>query len=227
MIVVLLAPTRIFAQPGVKAGTTISTFLNSNEQMDPYLGYDIDLSPYLGYDIKWVQLNNQKPLISPYVSIYYNFQVLPRMAFRPEVSYAQKGVNFNQNEYQLIIYKVKINYIEIPLSVSYCFIQKEKLLVDVFTGGFGAIKLNAFKKTKIHTDNTEKTEIQNVQTFDAGIHLGFNSRYKINSNFILFEIRYFLGLSNLFHLPENQTDIYNHLQNIKLTGFNISLGYEF
>ncbi len=52
------------AQFGVKLGTTISNFYYTDKEIDPYIGYDIDLRPYLGYDIEWVQLGEQKPLVS-------------------------------------------------------------------------------------------------------------------------------------------------------------------
>ncbi len=227
IIVICFFPVLVKAQAGVKTGATFSNFYYTDAEMNPNIGYDIDLRPYLGYDIEWVQLADQKPLASYYVGAYYNYQFSNSFSVRPEMGFTQKGVNFSQSEYERIIYKVKISYLEIPLSFAYKFIKRDKFVSELYLGGFGAFKLNAVKKTAYHNSTAEKTKINCVKNFEAGIHLGINFRYRIFEKFILFDFRIFQGLTDVFYMPEDQIRLYFTTQKTKITGFNLTLGYEF
>ena len=215
------------AQFGAKLGTTISSFYYTDTEINPNIGYDIDLRPYVGYDIEWVQLGAQKPLVSYYFGAYYNFQFSNRFSFRPELGFSQKGVNFSQFEYEQIIYKIKISYLEIPLSLAYQFIKRDKFVGDIYIGGFGDFKINAIKKLAYHNSTADKSKINSVKNFEAGIHLGLNFKYKIFEKFILFDFRIFQGLTDVFYMPDDQINLYYTTQKTKITGFNLTLGYEF
>lgn len=227
IIILSILPGTIKAQIGIKLGTTISNFYYTDKNMDPYIGFDIDLRPYLGYDIEGPQLGDQKPLVSPFVSVYYNFKLSNRFVLRPEISYTQKGVNFSQFEYERVTYKVIINYLEIPLSIAYQFIKKEKFITALYLGGFAAFNMGAVKKVANHNSPVEKTKIENAKKVDAGINLGLTFKYKIGEDFILLDLRLFEGLSDIFHMPDDQVKLYYSTQKTKITGVNITLGYEF
>ena len=94
------------AQTGMKIGCSASSFAYKNSPV-PILDFDIDLRPYLGYDIEWVQLGKQKPILLPYLSLYTTLQLHHKLSIRPELSFIQKGVNFNQFDFERIIYKSK------------------------------------------------------------------------------------------------------------------------
>ncbi len=215
------------AQIGIKLGTSFSSFYYTDKQITPNIGYDIDLRPYLGYDIEWVQLGNQKAVFSPFIGVYYNFQISKRFGLRPELSFTQKGVNFNQSDFERIIYKVKISYLEIPFSLAYKFIKKDKFVSELYLGGYGAFKINAIKKVASHNSSIEKTQIKCVKNFETGLHFGINFKHKIFEKFILFDIRIFQGLSNVFFIPEAQPELYFNTQKTKIAGFNLTIGYEF
>jgi len=222
-----ILPVNIQAQPGIKSGTSISSFYYTNTELNPDLGYDIDLRPYLGYDIEWVQLGNQKPIISPFIGVYYNFQISDRFGIQPELNFSQKGVNFSQFDYETIIYKVKISYLEIPLSITYEMLRKGKFTSDLYLGGYCAFKLNAVKKVGYNSHDSEKTQIKNVKDVETGIHFGLNLKYKMSENFFLFDFRGFIGLSNIFYVPEDQPLLYFNTLKTKTIGFNLTIGYEF
>ncbi len=215
------------AQPGIKLGGTISNFYYTDKEMNPYLAFDIDLRPYLGYDIEGAQLGEQKPVIYPYLGVYYNFQFSKRFGLRPEICFTQKGVSFSQSEYEDVVYKVKISYLEVPLSVGYAFIQKEKFMSEIYLGGYAAFKIKAVKKVGTHYTEPEKTELNSVENFDAGIHLGLNLKFKFFEKFFLFDMRVFQGLTNIFYMPQDYPSMYFETQKTKITGFNLTLGYEF
>ncbi|MCF8405545.1 MAG: PorT family protein [Bacteroidales bacterium] len=225
--ILYLFPKTTEGQIGLKSGTTFSSFSYSDETINPNLGYDIDLRPYLGYDIEWVQLGDQKPVFGPFIGVYYNYPFAKRLSLRPELSFTQKGVNFSQRDYERIIYTVKISYLEIPLSVGCQYIEKEKFISELYLGGYGAIKINAVKKVASHNSEVEKTQLKSVENFETGLHLGLNFKYKIFEKFILLDVRFFNGLSNIFYMPEDQVKLYYTTPKTKNTGLNLTLGYEF
>lgn len=215
------------AQFGVKIGTTFSNFYYTDKNMDPNLAYEIDLRPYLGYDVEWVQLGNQNAVYSPFIGVYYNYQFSERFSLQPALSYTQKGVSFDQFDYERVIYKLKISYLEIPLSIACKFIKKEKFISEIYLGGFGAFKLKAVKKVAVGDGPTKKIQIGNVNNFDAGIHFGLAFKYRIAEDYILLDLRIFNGFTDIFYMPENQPQLYHSTQKTKITGFNLTLGYEF
>ena len=223
----LFFPDSARAQFGIRLGTTISNFYYTDKTMDPDISYEIDLRPYLGYDIEWAQLGEQKPVYAPFIGIYYNYPLSKRFDLRPELAFTQKGVSFSRFDYERVIYTVKINYLEIPISFAYKFICREKFISELYLGGYGAFKINATKKVAIHHAPVEKTKIKDVKSFDAGIHLGLTFKYKIAEDFVLLDLRTFQGLCNIFSMPGDQPELYHSTQKTKIMGFNITLGYEF
>ena len=153
------------AQYGIKIGTSVSSFYYTGNSPVPYNDYDIDLSPFIGYDIKLVQAESQKPLFSYFISIYRMFYLTEKFGLRPELSFSQKGVDFSQHEYERIIYKVKISYLEIPLSATYQLRQTDKSEWEIYAGGYGALRLNAFKLVSTQTSEDYRRKVYAVKTF--------------------------------------------------------------
>jgi len=227
IFILCVIPEIAEAQIGIKAGTTFSSFYYTDTRINPYIGYDIDLRPFLGYDIEWVQLGNQKPVFSPYFGAYYNFQISNRFGLQPGLTFTQKGVNFSQSDYERVVYKVKISYLEIPLSIAYKYITRGNHSSELYFGGYGAYKINPVKKVASHNSEVKKTKINSVENFETGLHFGINYKYMIFENIILLDLRLFYGLSNIFYMPENQIKLYHNTQKTKITGINLTVGYEF
>ncbi len=215
------------AQYGIKTGTMVSNFYYTGCSPTPYIGYDIDLSPFLGYDIKLVQAEPQKPLFSYYISIYRSFYLTEKFGLRPELSFAQKGVDFSQNEYERVIYKVRISYLEIPLSAIYQLRQTEKAEWEIYAGGYGALKLNAIKLVSTLTSEEYRQKVNAVNLFDGGLHLGANYKHRFLNNLLFVDFRVFIGLCNIFESPQDWTSTYFETPETKITGLSLSVGYEF
>jgi hypothetical protein len=227
LIILLFSLSKITnAQWGIRAGTTISNFYYTDQGNQPDWTYEIDLRPYLSYDVQWVQLSEQKPVFSPYLSVYRRFPLSSRVAFRPELSFCQKGVSFNQFEYERIIYRVLISYIEIPCSFSWQAIQKENFIGEFSLGAYGALKVSAFKKVAVHEDSPERTRLKSEKDMDWGMQLGFDAKRKLWDEWFLLGVHLFLGLNDLLYLPDDWTNIYFKTQKTHITGFHLSLGYE-
>lgn len=219
--------TSLEAQIGIKAGISISNFSYSNQGPNPDLSLEIDLRPYLGYDIYWIQLGEQGPLLSPYLSVYYQFEISKRLSLLPEISFLQKGVDFSTIEYERIVYKVKVNYLEIPISLDYAFILKERFHSSLYFGGYGAVKLQAVKKTAINNEDVTTTQLEQVKGFDGGIQFGLGFRYFLANNYLLLDIRFSRGMSDVFSIPEDQIRLYHQIQNSRNNTSIITVGYGF
>ena len=213
------------AQVGFKFGLSASSFTFRNALV-PEGEYELDLRPYLGYDIEWVQFGEQKPIFFPYFSIYVPCRISGRFSVVPELSFLQKGVSFNQSEFERIVYQVKINYLEVPLSLTYSWMKKKKSRSDLYLGGYGSLKIRAVKRTATHFSPLEVSVLSQVNRFEVGIHGGFNYMQTIAGHHFLIDLRIFHGLTNIFSLPEEQTPIYHQVQSFSNTGFLISIGYE-
>ncbi len=218
---------KLNAQFGIKIGSTASSFYYTDTKPEPYQDFEIDLRPYLGYDIESIQTTDQKPLISPYIGVYYNLALTQQIGLRPELSFTQKGVNFSHTDYERIVYKVLISYLEFPLSVTYQFLQKEKSIGEFYFGGYAAYKINAVKKVASHNSSIEKTKLNSVKNFEGGLHSGVNYKHKFFNKIFFIDLRVFIGLNNIFEKPEDWTSIYYDTQKTKNTGINLSVGYEF
>ena len=224
--VVLIIPSEMtIAQFGIKTGMSVSSFYYPGSTPDPYLGFDVDLRPYLGYDIGLVQAEPQKPLVGWYLSAFHRFPLSERFGIRPELSFVQKGVCFNQTEHEDITYKVILNYLEIPVSFSYNYLKNQNQASDIYVGAYGAFNLNASKVVTTHGTERVKTKLNTVNGFDWGIHIGIDYSRNLSKGAILLDLRLFLGLLDLFHTDKDATLLYFNTHKTKSVGLNFSIGY--
>lgn len=226
IVVMIFIPVSLKAQLGIKAGISASSFRYAGT-VEPNQGYDIDLRPYLGYDAEWVQLADQKPLISPVVSIYTDINLGKGFIVRPELGFVQKGVNLSGNEYQKVIYKVKINYLELPVNIAYNMILKENFKGEIFIGGYISALINANKKTALNVSDPKATNLKSVKSFDSGLTYGFGLKPKIMDHFFRFDLRVSHGLSDIFKVNNNEVRMYTTTQKTYNYSLFLSIGYEF
>lgn len=214
-----------FAQYGIRLGLSASSFYYKDIGPTPNIGYEVDLRSYLGYDVEWIQLNDQKLLYAPYISVYRIFNLTNRFSFQPEISFTQKGVDFSQYEYEKIKYKIKINYLEIPLVLNFKFLDKEKVSSNLYFGGYTAIKLNAVKKIEMQ-DYENKSYLNNAKLFEYGINYGLTTKFSLlNQNFLI-DLRAFTALSDALTIPDDQVKLYHEIQKVRNLGIYITIGYE-
>lgn len=220
-------PNTLAAPVGVKLGFTASTFYYTDRTMDPYLGFDIDLRPYLGYDIEWVQLGNQKPLFSPNIGCYLDYSIADRIILRPEIGITQKGVVFNQYDYERIIYEVRLTYVHIPLTIGYQALKTDHYIFELYAGGAAAFKLHASKRVGSHDSRIQSITLDNVRKFDFSLLFGFNVKWDLIGKTFMCDVQGFYGLTDIFDPIDNQARLYHHTQKTKITCISLSLAYEF
>lgn len=217
--------THTKGQIGFKGGVGISNFYYKGSP-EPVYSYDIDLRPYFGYDIEWVQLLDQKPLITPYFGIYYDLDISKRLVFRPEINFTQKGVNFSNYDFEKVVYKVKLSYLEVPLSLAWKFVNKENFKTGLILGGYCAFKLAAVKISSIYESETEKTKLNNARALDYGIRFGLGFNPIIKSQRFRVDIVQSVGFGSMFDIPEDDIKLYDDVQKIKNIYLAISIAYE-
>ncbi len=217
----------VHGQIGLKIGITASGLYYPAGPPIPYKDYDVDLRPYVGYDIELVQAKPQKPLLSPYVSVYYHLQMTEKFSFRPEINFTQRGVDFSQSDFEKIIYKIKINYLDIPVSLQYRFINKEHTQAHVYMGAYGAYQLSTRKMVGVQQKTPNRIPLNSVKDIAGGVLVGMDYLFNIKNEIILLDLRFFLGLTDILEEPENQPKLYFETHKTKVTGLNLSVGYEF
>jgi hypothetical protein len=220
-----LTITEINGQIGFKAGVGISNFYY-NGNPEPTYGYEIDLRPYFGYDIGWVQLQDQKPLYAPYLGVYYDMDISKNLIFRPAISFTQKGINFSSYDYERMIYKIRLSYLDIPLSVAWRFVDKEKFKTELMLGGYCAFKLSAVKIWAIYDSDKEKTKIDNCRVFDYGLRFGLGFKPVIKDQRFRVDIVQSVGFGSIFFVPEDEVKLYDSVQKVKNMYLAITLAYE-
>ena len=217
----------LYGQFGLKAGISISNFYYPNQGPVPNLSYEVDLRPYFGYDIESVQLGEQKALPGFYISGYYEFNLTHWFSLQPELSFVQKGTNFSQHDYEDITYKIRINYLEIPLLIGFKYINKEKIESKFYMGGHASFRLSALKIVGTHNSEVTTTRLNNANAAVFGIDFGNILKYNIKKGFLILDLRAVIDVSDAFFIPDDQIRIYHKIQDIRTTGLYISVGYEF
>lgn len=132
-----------------------------------------------------------------------------------ELNYAQKGTKFSNSS------RIKTGYLDIPLYVNYFFGQGgSKLRIKIFAGPYLGILLDA----KDDTDGNTDVDVKDIfNTIDAGLLLGTGFHYKVSEigdNWLIFDIRYGIGFTDIFQPNPLVKDITN-----RALSFNV--GYSF
>ena len=214
------------AQYSIKVGTTASTFYYVGDMPIPDDGYDVDLRPYTGYDIAWVQASPQSPLFAWHLGISRLYTLTNKLNIEPEISFSQKGVAFRHRAYAAIHYRVKINYVEVPISLTYPYLQKDKSKGYIHCGVYGAYGINGIKRVTLTDASSYRTRLTSVKHFDAGIHLGIQYAYRIRGQYVSLQVRLIAGLCDVSEIPRDWTNLYYETHKTKNAGLQISIGYE-
>lgn len=162
----------------------------------------------------------------PLFSCYFDYKFAGRFFLRPEVGITQKGVVFNQYDYERIIYEVKITYLQFPLTLGYQVVSKDHFIVELNAGTAGAFKLNAFKNVGSPSSHDHHIKLKNIRNYDFSLLVGFNVKWKLWEKYFLFDVTSFIGLTNILNPIDTKVHLYSHTQKTKNAGLVLSLGYE-
>lgn len=215
------------AQVGISGGVALSSFNYSGDGLIPYIGYDIDLRPHLGYDVQWAQLGKQKPLLAPWLSVDWQYPILSRLTLKTALAFTQKGVSFNQHDYEEITFLVRISYLEVPVLLSFDYIKHPRFSAGISGGLYGALAVDARKKTEAFGTGVKVSKLENARNIVSGLVLGLEFSQKIKEQVIKLSLEAFTDINDALLVPEDQVVLYHEVQKVKNAGMYIKLGYDF
>lgn len=210
----------VFAQIGIKAGlSTCGLLLSSEREYNDY-------RPFLGYEVGWLQNEDSPPRFGLQAGVFYAVAISKHFAFQPELFYAARGLNFANSILDDTAYRVKINYLELPLNMHYKLLSKSGFKLALFTGPYFALKLNARKV--VQTWNNEQVgKLDNVENFDYGLVFGTNVEFKPWNRPLCLDLRLNLGLASIMRTLEGGTKLYDDAGTVKNIALVILAGYTF
>lgn len=173
IIVTLVVLTTIefsYSQPvfGVKGGINLNEIVIENAPFLPILTYENNVGFHIG--------------------IFSQFTLIEQLAIRPELQFIQKGANSDDS-------RINLNYLELPLLVSFAFIK----MFRVEAGPSVSYLLSANALTDGTPDGSE--------VFDKPLDFGFTGGIRINfNNKISMVGRYYYGLSPNRSFPTTLPD---------------------
>ncbi len=130
------------------------------------------------------------------VGAFMNYRVHEMFVVQPEVFYAMKGWKIDVTDGDEI--SVKMDYIDIDVLAKLTIPMEGMIKPSIFVGPFVGINMTADSEV-----GDETFEIDNAKSTDFGIVLGGGVDYEMeNGMMILLDIRYSMGMVNLFEVPE-------------------------
>lgn len=198
-------------QIGFKIGMSNSSLAISEDEAEPFLGYES----------QWLIRHN---LPGFQFGLFKNFDLSENVQLQAEIFYAQRGVDAS-TEYLFddVDYKVRLDYIEIPATFKYNFPVTTSISAGVSAGPYGAIKINAKRHSRID-GVSESIKLENVRDFDYGLVLGLFSDVVLRDSNLVLELRYNHGLPNIMTPLQNIARISDKQGTVKNRSFIIFMG---
>lgn len=206
-----------FGQIGIKGGAGVCDIVFADEGQTPYLGYEIN------------SLVHKSPALTYQIGIFGIIKISNRWLFQPELYYNKSGLNYDTEFlYDDVTYRIKINYLQLPMLLKYSTMLEKKWHVGLFIGPYASLKLNANKYTKIEGQEN-KIEMQNVKNYDAGIIGGMSFDFDVNRGQIVTDLRTSYSLVNIMSYVDGNKPEYNGPENEKAKNVAITVlvGYRF
>lgn len=130
------------------------------------------------------------------LGMYADMPLSPSFSFHPEVLYWQSGAKAEESGFTATI---KLDYIQVPVLMYFRVPAKgESKMTPMFYAGpsFG-IKASAKVKGEVDGASAEAS-IDNAKSMDVGVCFGGGGEIAMGSNKLTIDVRYTLGLTQLF-----------------------------
>jgi len=148
---------------------------------------------FLGYEMGGL---SGGALLGFQAGFFKTFDLSRRLQVQSEIFYALRGGDGSTTFlYDDIVYRIKIHYVEFPLTLKFRVWGRGAFSAAVFAGPYAALKLKAEKKTRIWRVE-ESTPLENVKKLDYGVILGLAAEYDGRLGRVLLELRSGYGLGN-------------------------------
>ena len=204
------------AQPGIKGGLAVAGLQSSNE----------DFTPFLGYEVSWLQHGTSNPVFGLQFGVFYTFVISNAFTFQPEFYFAQRGYQFDQTPLYNTNYSLYINYLELPVLISY-YLSLDWGFHPVITAGpFAALKISSEKQIKL-SDEEINGNISNVSNFDYGVVFGIGAEFAAWDGELIIDLRINWGFANVLSQPDDFIRISDDPGTVKTRAITLMIGYRF
>jgi len=148
---------------------------------------------FLGYEMGGL---SGGALLGFQAGFFKTFNLSRRLQVQSEIFYALRGGDSSTTfVYDDIVYRIKISFVEFPLTLKFRVWSRGAFSAAVFAGPYAALRLKAEKKTRIWR-REESTPLENVKMLDYGVILGLGGEYDGRRGRVLLELRSGYGLGN-------------------------------
>jgi len=205
------AVNNLYAQIGFKIGMSNSSLSISENDGRPFLGYEVD----------WLIRHE---LLGVQIGIFKDFEISKHFGVQAEIFHVRRGMDASTHFlFDDIDYKVKLDYIEIPVEIKLKLPLTKSITTGLLAGPYFAFKIGAKRHSQID-GITECIKLNNVHNFDYGFIVSLFSDIVIRKlNFVL-ELRYNHGLSNIMDPLKNSVRISEEDGTIKSKSAIILMG---
>jgi opacity protein-like surface antigen len=134
------------------------------------------------------------------VGVFMNYRLHEMFVVQPEVFYAMKGWEVEPEGLDAIT--VKMDYVDIDVLAKLTVPMEGMIKPCVFVGPYLGINIAADQEI-----GDESQEIDNAKSTDFGVVLGAGVDFEMeNGVIIILDLRYSLGLVNVFEASEGEED---------------------
>lgn len=207
----------VFSQIGMKGGVGVSDIVFAIEGQTPYLGYEINY------------LTHRNPLITYQFGVFGTVKINRLFYFQPELIYTRQGLNYNIDFlYDQIIYRIYIDYLQLPLLINLSMRPEKKFHPGFYLGPYGALKLNAKRITEIDGERIEEKPT-NVKNGDFGLIGGLSFDFDIPKGQLIADLRFNYSLMNIMYPIDGYIPSYDGPDKERARNVSIVLllGYRF
>ncbi len=127
----------------------------------------------------------------------FSFENMP-IVIQPEVMYVMKGAKDSEDG----DYKIKLDYIEIPVLVKYNIPMEGNMTPCIFAGPAFGINMSA----KVD-DGDDSYDIYNKKSMDIGLAFGAGLDMAMGQGKLTFDVRYTLGLTKVLDDVEQDESV--------------------
>lgn len=216
-IIILFHPTKSMAQFGIKAGPSISDIAFRKDGQTPYLGYEIN------------DLEHRKPLPTFQIGAFGIFEIWEKIHFQPELLFITQGLDYSTKYlYDDIGYKVKLNYLHVPLLFKYQFSPEKKRHFGLLLGPYSSLKLKATRVTEFEGEK-EKLKMSKVKRLDFGVIAGLSLDFDVAGKPLIIDFRTSYSYLNMMErldgfIPWYYGSSKEYVRNISIS---LTVGYQF
>jgi len=208
---------KVTAQFGIKGGPGISDIAFKLSGQTTYLGYEID------------HIEHNIPLTTFQFGFSQNIPIGRKFNIQPELLFVRQGLNYDiAFLYEDITYRVKINYLRVPLIIYYRSAPDKKRHPGLFAGPYISFKLNAIRELS-NEENFDENPVTNIHDIDFGMLGGICMDFDLPSGQLNLELRTSFSLVNMMDPIEGNLSWYygpqsEYVRNVSIT---FLIGYRF